>query len=109
MYQGETLTITISNLPVPVSEIDCLHVVFKNAKGLVLEKVLRDCIIDGEVVSINITQLESLALPVGGITFSIILVTKSGARIESDPSSLSVKKTYKEVLLPDGYSVEEGV
>lgn len=97
MYQGETITTTISDLPVPVSEIRNLYIIFKQHSRVILEKTLADCSIDSETETIacRLTQEESLALPEGLIKRSIIAITNDGSRFESDPCILECAKTAK--------------
>ena len=50
MYQGETITTTISGFPVPVSEIANLYIIFRSSTKILIEKTFADCIVDGETV-----------------------------------------------------------
>lgn len=99
MYQGETTTTTISDLQVPVSEIANIYIVFRNRSRVILEKTLKDCTISGETIEFRLTQEESLSLPQGKIERSVILITKDGSRIESDPCPILCGRTAKSEVL----------
>lgn len=101
MYQGETITTVISDLPIPVSEIQSLYIVFKHHSLTLLEKTLADCTVDEEsqTISCRLTQEESLSFPKGQIRRSIIVITKDGSRFETDPISLECGKTVKDEVL----------
>lgn len=100
MYQGETITTTITGFPIPISEIKDLCIVFKNqSKATLLEKTLADCEVSGETVSFRLTQEESLSLKQGYIKRSVIVITKDGSRFESIPSSFFCDQTAKSEVL----------
>lgn len=100
MYQGETIMTTITDLPVPVAEIQNLYIIFKSGSKTVLEKTLPDCEVSDEMIRCQLTQEESLSLPAGNIDRSIIVVTKDGSRFETDPCRISCGKTAKGEVLP---------
>lgn len=99
MYQGETITTTITCLPVPVAQIKSLYIVFLKSRVPILEKTLEDCTIDDETISFKLTQEESLKLAEGEIIRSLIIITKDGCRLESCPSPFVCKRTVKDVML----------
>lgn len=100
MYQGETVTTTISGFPIPISEIADLYIVFRNQFKTLLEKRLTDCSISGETLTFKLSQEESLSLGRGEIERSVIMITKDGSRLESEPSPFICSQTAKnEVLL----------
>lgn len=99
MYQGETITTTITGLPVPVSEIRSLYIVFKNQSRTLIEKTLEDCKVFEETIKVTLTQEESLSLPIGNIKRSVIVITKDGSRFESDPCTIAVGRTVKSEVL----------
>lgn len=99
MYQGETITTTIKNLPVPVSNIANLYIVFKSASKTILEKTLKDCSISGETIENRLTQEESLLFPPGNIKRSVIVITLDGTRFETDPCDIVCGKTAKAEVL----------
>ena len=99
MYQGETITTTISNLPVPVSEISNVYIIFKNQARILIEKTLKDCAVEGEMITFRLTQKESLSLISGKIERSVIVITKDGSRFESCPCPFAVASTVKNEVL----------
>lgn len=99
MYQGETITTTISGFPVPVSEISDLRIVFWNNAKILLEKTLVDCTVSGESISFELSQEESLSLCEGLISRSVVFTTNDGSRIESNPSAFIWQPTSKEGVL----------
>lgn len=99
MYQGETITTTITGFPIPVSEIKDLKIVFKNNAKVLLEKTLADCTVSEESVIFELSQEESLSLCMGKISRTVVVVTKDGTRMESCPSYILCTPTVKEEVL----------
>lgn len=100
MYQGETITTTITGFPVPISEIRDLRVIFKNGFKVLLEKNLNDCVVSNDSISFELSQEESLSLCTGKIDRSVVFVTKDGSRIESNPSPIICSETIKDGVMP---------
>lgn len=99
MYQGETITTTVSGFPIPISQIAKLYIVFRNSFETLLEKTLADCSIEGETLTFQLSQQESLLLGVGDITRSVIVITNDGSRFESCPSAFTCGRTAKNEVL----------
>lgn len=99
MYQGETITTTISDLPIPVSEIANVYIIFRNNSGILIEKTLKDCYVSGETIEFRLTQQESLSLPQGKIKRSVIVITNDGSRFETDPCTFICGRTAKNEVL----------
>lgn len=99
MYQGETITTTISGFPVPISEIKDLKVLFKNNFTVLLEKGLNDCVVSDDSISFELSQEESLSLCTGKIDRSVVFITKDGSRIESKPSPIICNETRKDGVM----------
>lgn len=99
MYQGETITTTITGFPIPVSEIKDLRVIFKNNFKTLLEKTFADCRVVDESVEFTISQEESLSLSAGKIARSVIVITKDGSRLESCPSYIICEPTARNEVL----------
>lgn len=95
MYRGETITTEISGLPVNVSDIKSLHIIFHTITKTILEKTLDDCHINGEVIECTISQEESLKFGCGPISRSIVVVTKDGARFERTNTEMVCGQTAK--------------
>lgn len=85
MIRGETVTMTMSGFPIPVASIKSLHIVFKTASQVLLEKTLEDCSVLDEVITLKLSQEDSLKLTVGPIQRNIIVVTDDGSRFECGP------------------------
>lgn len=99
MYQGETITTTITGFPIPVSEIAELHIVFKNNAKVLLEKTLADCTISEESVQFHLSQEESLSLCTGKIERTVVIRTRDGTRLESCPSYIICTPTVRNEVL----------
>lgn len=99
MYQGETITTVISGFPIPISEIANIYIIFRNGLRILLEKTLKDCEVSGVNLTFRLTQQESLSLSKGQIMRSVIIITKDGSRIESDPSPFDCRSTVKNEVL----------
>lgn len=99
MYQGETITTTMSNFPIPVSEIKELFIVFRSGSKVLLEKNLQDCTISDETISFKLSQEESLMLSEGPIYRSVVIISNDGSRFESCPSIMACKKTVKDEVI----------
>lgn len=99
MYQGETITTTISGFPFSVSEIKDLKIFFKNNAKVLLEKTFADCTISEESVIFTLTQEESLSLCTGKIARTVVVITKGGSRLESCPSYIICDSTVKKEVL----------
>ena len=99
MYQGDTITTVIDNLPVSVSEIANVYIIFRDHSTVLIEKTLKDCTIADERIEMRLTQEESLSLPEGMIDRSVIVITKDGSRFETDPCPIMCGKTAKNEVL----------
>ena len=100
MYQGETITTTITDLPVSVSDIANVYIIFKTGSGKTLvEKTLKDCEVTDEAIEVRLTQEETLSFTQGNIQRSIIVITNDGARFESDPCTIRCAPTAKKEVL----------
>ena len=101
MFQGETITTTVSGFPVPVSEIKDLTIVFKNNAKILLEKTLADCVVSetDDSMSFTLSQEESLSLCVGVIERTAVMILKDGTRLESCPSNIICSPTIKKEVL----------
>lgn len=99
MYQGETITTTVTGFPVPIEEIADLRIVFKNNSKALLEKTLSDCTVSGESLVFRLTQADSLSLCVGKISRTAVVITKDGTRFESDPSYIICDSTVKKEVM----------
>ena len=99
MYQGETITTTITGFPIPTSEIAELYITFRNNSKILLEKTLNNCLVLDGIVQFEITQQESLSFCVGKIERKVVVVAKDGTRFESCPSFIICEPTSKKEVL----------
>lgn len=99
MYQGETVTTTITDLPISTTEIANIYIIFKTKTKTILEKTLVDCEVNGEVITFTLSQEESLSFPTGTIERSIIVIAIDGSRFECDPCTITCGKTAKSEVL----------
>lgn len=100
MYQGETITTEVRNLPLPVAEIESLCIIFHTITKTILEKTLEDCRIENEIITCKISQAESLKFPCGPISRTVIVLAKDGARFEKTNQEMVCGQTArKEVMV----------
>lgn len=101
MYQGETITTTVSGFPIPISQIQDLRIIFKNGFKVLLEKKLSDCtVLDDYSLTFKLSQEESLSLCTGKINRSAVIITTDGTRMESNPSPIICYKTERDGVMP---------
>ena len=102
MYQGETITTTVSGFPIPLSYVQDVQIIFKNAYKVLLEKRLSDCKVldDDYSLTFELSQAESLSLCTGKIDRSVVIITKDGKRLESIPSPMICYETVRDGVMP---------
>lgn len=99
MFQGETITVTVTGFPIPISDIKSIYIVFRNEFKTLIEKTLADCEINGASLVFKLSQAESLLLSQGPIYRSAIIITQDGSRFESCPSPFLCNQTAKKEVL----------
>ena len=109
MYQYETITTRLWNIPVPVEEIKEMKLVFHTLSKTLLEKDTEHCFIHYArlcekaepvpVVKVHLSQEESGRLTPGPVMRSFIIVTKDGSRIERRSDDLYVEPTGKKEVI----------
>ena len=100
MYQGETITTTVTGFPVPLTAAQNVHVVFRDRNGVCLEIDSSDGeIVDDDTFKFKLTQEDSLQLTAGRLQRSVIVIMKDGSRMESNPSDFVVNTTAREGVL----------
>ncbi len=100
MIAGCTVTVILSDLPLPISKIASLKVVYRDAvtKESILSKDLTDMTRDGDTLRFTLTQSESLSMQ-GKLLRSVVLCSDDGVRAESVPDLVEVMPSaYGEVL-----------
>ena len=99
MFQGETITVTVTGFPIPVSDIKNIYIIFRSNLKTLIEKQLVDCKVEGASLSFQLTQEEYLLLNQGQIYRSAIIITNDGSRFESCPSPFLCNPTAKKEVL----------
>lgn len=99
MYQGETITVTITGFPISLYETKSIYVVFRNKRKEICLEITDVTIVDDATCEFKLTQEESLLLDAGIINRSVIIVMPDGSRMESIPSAFKVDTTAKDVVL----------
>lgn len=100
MYQGETITTTVTGFPVPLTSAQNVHVIFRDRNGVCLEIDSSDGkILDDNTFEFKLTQEDSLQLTAGRLSRSVIVIMQDGSRMESNPSDFIVSTTAKEEVL----------
>lgn len=95
MYQGETITTEIRDLPVPIDCIKSMNIIFHTITKTLLEKTLDDCVINGDIIECTLKQEETLKFPCGPIEQTIVVLCKDGSRFERCGETLFVGRTAK--------------
>ena len=93
VFQGETITTDIGNLPVDITDIQTIQIIFHTVTSTILCKSNDDCKTDGKVITCDLTQDESLSLPCGPISRTIVILTRDGARFERRDDDLIIVST----------------
>ena len=107
MYQYETITTSLMNLPVPVEEIHSMKLIFHTLSKTLVEKNTEECFIHEAtccektfpVVKVHLSQEESGRLTPGPVMRSFIIITKDGTRMECRCEDLFVKPSGNEGVI----------
>lgn len=99
MYTFETITTAISDLPVSVSMIKNMYIIFHTITKILVEKTLDDCTISGEVIECTLTQEESARLGNGPVQRTVIVITTDGARFERTNDEMVSRYSAKREVL----------
>ncbi len=99
MIQGSTPTHTFT-LPIKVESIDKIRIVYAQNDKVLFVKNKEDCTLDGNCVSVKLSQENTLSLMSYKIcVIQIRVLTVGGDSLVSNPISVPVEKCYdKEVL-----------
>lgn len=100
MYRGTTPTFTF-NLPIAADTLTAAAVTFRQAGCADIEKTLEDCIVDGQTLTVTLTEAETLTLRSGTVApLEIQLrVGASGARMASQIFTVPVERILKDGAL----------
>ena len=99
MYRGTTPTIIFS-LPIDMSPITALNLAFAQKGEVLLEKGLKDCIVEENTLRVSLTEEETLLFDGEGPMVEMQLRVGCGdARLASNIMRLSVEKILKDGCL----------
>lgn len=102
MIRGTTPTITITAAGLSEISIDRAYLTIKQ-KGNVIEKELEDMAINGDVLTVTLSQEETLSFTVGvDVELQLRVLSKSGTAYASQIISTPVGRILKDGVIPDG-------
>lgn len=99
MYQGETITILLDNLPIQPIYIQSLNIIFHTATKTILVKTLDDCLVIGNAIQCKLSQEDTLRFPCGPVEQSIIVIYNDGSRFEFSEGTIIVNQTSKQEVI----------
>ena len=99
MYRGTTPTITFT-LPVDGGSITALHLSFAQKGEILLEKGLKDCLLEGNTLQVGLTEQETLLFDAAGPMVEMQLRVGCGAtKMASNIMRVSVERILKDGCL----------
>lgn len=98
MRQGTTPTIQITINDIDLNEMQNIYVVFEQ-NGYILKKESSDLNIEGNIISVSLTQEETLNFKEGTCNIQLRMITKGGVAIASPIKTTKVYRVLnKEVI-----------
>ena len=98
MRQGTTPTIQITINDIDLNEMQNIYVVFEQ-NGYILKKESSDLDIEGNIISVLLTQEETLNFKEGTCNIQLRMITKGGVAIASPIKTTKVYRVLnKEVI-----------
>ena len=98
MRQGTTATIQITINDIDLNEMQNIYVVFEQ-NGYILKKESSDLDIEGNVISVSLSQEETLNFKEGTCNIQLRMITKGGVAIASPIKTTKVYRVLnKEVI-----------
>lgn len=98
MRQGTTPTIQITINDIDLNEMQNIYVVFEQ-NGYILKKESSDLDIEGNVISVLLSQKETLSFKEGTCNIQLRMITKGGVAIASPIKTTKVYRVLnKEVI-----------
>ena len=98
MRQGTTPTIQITINDIDLNEMQNIYVVFEQ-NGYILKKESSDLDIEGNVISVSLSQEETLNFKEGTCNIQLRMITKGGVAIASPIKTTRVYRVLnKEVI-----------
>lgn len=98
MRQGTTPTIQITINDIDLNEMQNIYVVFEQ-NGYILKKESSDLNIEGNIISVSLSQEETLNFKEGTCNIQLRMITKGGVAIASPIKTTKVYRVLnKEVI-----------
>lgn len=98
MRQGTTPTIQITINDIDLNEMQNIYVVFEQ-NGYILKKESSDLDVEGNVISVSLSQEETLNFKEGACNIQLRMITKGGVAIASPIKTTKVYRVLnKEVI-----------
>lgn len=98
MRQGTTPTIQITINDIDLNEMQNIYVVFEQ-NGYILKKESSDLDIEGNIISVSLSQEETLNFKEGTCNIQLRMITKGGVAIASPIKTTKVYRVLnKEVI-----------
>lgn len=98
MRQGTTPTIQITINDIDLNEMQNIYVVFEQ-NGYILKKELSDLDVEGNIISVLLSQEETLNFKEGTCSIQLRMITKGGVAIASPIKTTKVYRVLnKEVI-----------
>jgi hypothetical protein len=94
MYRGTTPQF-VFKFPFDVSEFSVLYVTFGQGSGRKIDKTLSDSTVDGDTLTVKLTQQETLSMSPGTVNVQIRAKKPDGTALASNIVSLNVKNIIK--------------
>lgn len=101
MRRGTTPTFNFK-LPIDCKTIEKLHITFAQYDKIILEKTLDCCKVDGDTISLTLTEEETLLFECGGSKRPVDIQLRVGigeTRLASDIMTVNVEKILKDGCL----------
>lgn len=95
MYRGTTPTVEIE-VDFDTTLLETGFVTFKQENEVVLEKEICDCELDENLISLKLTQEETLSFKCGSVLGQLRVKLNDGTTIAYDPFKIPVKDVFKE-------------
>lgn len=81
---------------VSASAIKRLNVAFSQNGNLILQKSISDCVIDGNIITVKLSQKDTLRFKKGDVSMQIRIVTNDDEAFASDEMVTSVSEILRD-------------
>ena len=102
MRQGTTPTIQITINDIDLNEMQNIYVVFEQ-NGYILKKESSDLDIEGNIISVLLSQEETLNFKEGTCNIQLRMITKGGVAIASPIKTTKVYRVLNKEVIHDSY------